>query len=115
MVTQTVLAKVEVGRLQKAVEGLASGAYAITVAEQSEEEIRGFVTNGDGKEYGVVLTPERVFCSCKDSMFRHTTCKHAVLLALYIIRTPQTEAETEEERPVNLTLGKVRKGFVFPA
>jgi hypothetical protein len=115
MLTQTVLAKVEVGRLQKAVEGLASGAYIITVAAQSETEIRGFVTNGDGKEYGVVLTPERAFCSCKDSIFRHTICKHAVVLALYVIRTPQTETETEVNRPVNLSLGKTRKGFVFPA
>src|SRR5690349_10189936 len=115
MVTQTVHAKVEAGRLQKAVEGIVAEAYTITVAAQSETEIGGVVTNGDGKEYGVVLTPERAFCSCKDSIFRHTICKHAVLLALHVIRTPQTEAETEGERPVNLTLGKVRKGFVFPA
>src|SRR4029453_14816534 len=108
MLTQSILAKVEAGRLQKAVEGLVAGAYAITVAARSGEEIRGFVTNGDGKEYGVVLTIERTFCSCKDRMFRHTTCKHAVILALYVIRTPQAEAETEGERPVNLTLGRVR-------
>jgi predicted nucleic acid-binding Zn finger protein len=97
------------------VEGLVSGAYSIILASQSETEIRGFVSNGDGKEYGVVLSEGRAFCSCKDAMYRKGICKHAVVLALHVIRTPQTEAETEVERPVNLTLGKVRKGFVFPA
>jgi hypothetical protein len=68
-----------------------------------------------GTEYGVVLTPKRAFCSCKDSLVRHTICKHAVILALHVIRTPQTEAEMAVTRPVNLSLGKIRKGFVFPA
>src|SRR5262249_41312717 len=117
MLTQTILATVEKGRLAKAVEGYATGAYSITLAAQSEQEIRGFVANGDGKEYGVVLTPERAFCSCKDSMFRHTTCKHAVVLALHVIRTPKGEEkeETAEAKPYNLSLVKARKGFVFPA
>ena len=114
MVTQTVLAKVDGPRLQKAVEGLVSGAYTIVVTEQSETQVRGFVANGDGKQYGVALTEDRAFCSCPDSMFRHTTCKHAVVLALHVIRTPKTEA-VEEERPVNLSLVKTRKGFVFAA
>ena len=121
MVTQTVLARVEPGRLQKAVEGLVSGAYAITVTAQGEAEIRGFVTNGDGKEYGVVLTDGQAFCSCRDAMYRKGICKHAVALALYVIRTPRAEGkpaetgEEPEERPVNLKLGKVRKGFTFSA
>src|SRR5919204_334885 len=104
MLTQTVLAKVEPGRLLKATEGLVSGAYTITVAGQSEAEVSGFVANGDGKEYGVVLTESRAFCSCPDSMFRHTVCKHAVVLALHAIRTPKAEAKAAEERPVNLKL-----------
>jgi uncharacterized Zn finger protein len=114
MVTHTVLAKVEPGRLQKAVDGLVSGAYTITVTGQTEAEVSGFVANGDGQQYGVVLTPDRAFCSCPDSMFRHTICKHAVVLALHVIRTPKAEA-VEEARPVNLKLGKARPGFVFAA
>src|SRR5262249_24832496 len=97
MVTQTVLATAEPGRLLKATEGIAAGAYTITVTGQSEAEVSGFVANGDGKQYGVVLTAARAFCSCPDSMFRHTVCKHAVVLALHAIRNPQTEAA--EERP----------------
>ena len=113
MLTQSVLATVEPGRLAKAVEGYTAGAYAVTLAAQSDAEIRGVVANGDGKEYGVVLTEDRAFCSCPDAMFRHTTCKHAVVLALHVIRMPKTEAK--DEQPVSLKLGKVRPGFVFPA
>src|SRR5215510_174803 len=83
MLTHTILATVEKGRLAKAAQGYASSAYAITVTGQSEAEVSGFVANGDGKEYGVVLTAARTFCSCPDSMFRHTVCKHAVVLALH--------------------------------
>jgi uncharacterized Zn finger protein len=101
MITNQILATVEPKRLQKAVEGLVSSAYTITVAQQSEAEIRGFVANG--QEYGVVLSEGQAFCSCKDAMYRHTVCKHAVALALFVIRRPQTEAkaqaEAEEEKP----------------
>jgi SWIM zinc finger len=61
----------------------------------------------------VVLTDGCAFCSCKDSMFRHTICKHAVVLALHVVRSPKTGEE--EERPVNLKLGKARTGFAFSA
>src|SRR5439155_22296121 len=65
MVATQILAKVEQGRWQKAVEAWASGAYRITVTRQSEQEVRGFVANGDGKEYGVTLAEGRSFCGCK--------------------------------------------------
>src|SRR5262245_40843896 len=110
MLTHTILAAVEPGRLAKAAQGYASGAYTITLTGQSETELRGFVTNGDGTRYGVVLAPQRAFCSCPDAMFRHTVCKHAVALALHAIRTPKEEAQADE-RPVNLGLGKVRPGW----
>src|SRR5262244_1448126 len=100
MVTQAILAKVDGPRLQKAVEGLVSGAYIVSVTEQGETEVRGFVANGDGKQYGVVLTEEHAFCSCPDAMYRKAVCKHAAALALHVIRAPKVEAE-EEERPVN--------------
>ncbi|MGH7965430.1 MAG: SWIM zinc finger family protein [Candidatus Binatia bacterium] len=97
MVATQVLAKVEAGRLQKAVEGLVSGAYTMTVTEQGEAEIRGFVANGDGKEYGVVLSEGQAFCSCKDTMYRKGICKHAVALAMQAIRTPRPAVEEEPQ------------------
>ena len=86
MVTQSILAQVEKGRLAKAVEGYTTNAYNVTVTEQSEAEVRGFVANGDGKQYAVVLTETRAFCSCPDAMYRKAVCKHAVVLALRTIR-----------------------------
>ncbi len=116
MIATQVLAKVDGQPLQKAVEGLVSGSYSITVTGQNETELRGFVTNGDGKQYGVVLSGDHAFCSCPDAMYRKGICKHAVVLALFTIRNPQPERKEEpEEQPVNLKLGKVRKGFSFSA
>jgi len=107
MIATTTLARVDTERLQRGVEGLASGAYAITVTRYTEDEVSAFVANGDGKDYSVTLTATRSFCGCKDSMFRGKTCKHAVSLALYVIRTPETKWATEMPAP-DLTLAKVR-------
>jgi hypothetical protein len=120
MEAKTVLVKVEKGRLYKAVEGLASGAYTITVTGQGEAEVRGFVANGDGREYGVVLTRGQAFCSCKDAIYRRSVCKHAVALALSVIRNPQVQEARAEGRPAaestpDLRLVKTRPGWAYSA
>src|SRR5215831_11588002 len=109
MIATTILSTVDTERLQRGVEGLASGAYTITVTRQTESEISAYVTNGDGKQYSVTLIAGRAFCGCGDSMHRGKTCKHSVALALHVIRTPQSEVNKEEKEP-NLKLGKVRVG-----
>jgi uncharacterized Zn finger protein len=106
-ITQHTLARVDNERLQRGVEGLASGAYAITVTRYTDDEVSAFVANGDGVSYSVTLTAPRSFCGCKDSMFRGKTCKHAVSLALYVIRTPEAKWATEMPAP-DLSLAKVR-------
>lgn len=109
MVATQVLAKVDNERLQRGVEGLTAGAYKITLASQEDAEIRGFVANGDGREYGVVLSEGQSFCGCRDAVYRHGLCKHMVALALHVIRNPQKEMKVEETlKPVNLKLAKVR-------
>ena len=107
MIATTTLARVDTERLQRGVEGLASGAYEIRVTRYTEDEVSAQVSNGDGKSYPVTLTAVRSFCGCNDSLFRGKTCKHAVALALYAIRTPETKWATEMPAP-NLTLAKVR-------
>jgi hypothetical protein len=47
-IEQHTLARVDTERLQRGVEGLASGAYAITVTRFTSDEICAFVSNGDG-------------------------------------------------------------------
>jgi hypothetical protein len=115
-----ILAQVEPGRLAKAAEGLAAHAYAIRFTRQHATEIRAFIAHGDGREYGCTLTAHGAFCSCADSMFRHTLCKHAALLALAAIRAPKAPEPpaadaAPEPQSYNLTLAKTRKGFAFPA
>ena len=110
--TATVLARVEDQRFAKAVEGFVNGAYRVTITVQDGYRVGGTVSNGDGKSYAVTLGSEDfVACSCPDAMYRKGICKHAVVLALHVIRTPQAEAE-EEARPANLKLARVRPDFV---
>jgi uncharacterized Zn finger protein len=110
MIATATLAKVENERLQRGVEGLTAGAYTIALARQTEQEVSAYVTNGDGKTYSVTLTEGRSFCGCGDNMFRGKTCKHAVALALYVIRQPQAVKPVEEApKPLNLKLTRVRR------
>ncbi len=109
MLTTHILAQVEPQRLLKATEGLVNGAFTITVTHSEEDSLEGFVKNGDNIEYSVVITPSRTFCSCKDSMFRHSICKHSIALALHTIRNPQLSRK--EEATPNLKLGKVRRDW----
>lgn len=107
MIATTTLARVDNERLQRGVEGLASGAYSITVTRYTDDEISATVANGDGKSYPVTLTAVRSFCGCNDSQFRGKTCKHAVALSLYVIRVPESKWATEMPTP-DLSLRKVR-------
>ena len=110
-----VLQHVTVERLQKAVNLLADASVTVTLTRQTETEIRALVKNGDGKEYGVTLTKTGAFCSCPDALYRGLACKHATIVALQVLRTPQTEVETEEAQPVNLKLTKTRPGWIASA
>jgi len=111
----TVLKTVSPDRLQKATTALMDSS--ITLTRQTEGEIRALVKNGEGKEYGVTIIDGAITCSCRDALYRGVVCKHAVAVALYTIRTSQTEmaTEAEEQRPVNLQLAKVRPGWTFSA
>jgi len=116
--TATVFARVEDLRFSKAAEGVRNGTYRTTVTLQTEEEVRGVVKKGNDKEYGCTITAAGAFCSCPDALYRGSICKHAVALALYMIRNtrrdPADQARTqpEEPRPYNLTLVRVRPDFV---
>ena len=85
--------EVPADRLQKAVCGLADGTLTVTLTRQSEADIRALVKNGNGSEYGVTLTKSLTACSCKDALYRGGICKHGVVVALYVLRTPQPKKE----------------------
>ncbi len=109
MLATHILAQVEPQRLLKATEGIVNGAFSITITRSEKDSLEGFVKNGDGIEYAVAITPARTFCSCKDSMFRHSVCKHSVALVLLAIRNQHPERK--EETAPNLKLGKMRRNW----
>ncbi len=120
--TAVVLARVEDKRFAKAVEGIRTGVYQVTVTLHNATEVRGFITSEGGRVYGCTITEAGPFCSCPDALYRGCVCKHAVALALYAIRHPQpalslpAEQQPQAREPgPNLTLGKVRAHFTWSA
>jgi hypothetical protein len=92
----TILRDASPDRLQRAINGLNDRTLDITLTHDSEDGIRAFVRNGDGKEYGVTLTESVSACSCRDAMYRGANgiiCKHAAAVALYVLRSPQPKIE----------------------
>jgi len=45
----------------------------------------------------VTLTETGSFCNCPDALYRGVTCKHATVVALSVLRTPQGQAEQPAE------------------
>ena len=123
----TALKTVSPDRLQRAATILTENTLAITITRQTESEIRALVKNSNGSEYGVTITNGAIHCSCKDALYRGVTCKHAVALALSVIRQPQLvtmPTVVVEENPTsvrelvkqpNLELAKVRPCWMFSA
>jgi len=93
--TAIVLARVEDQKFHKAVEGIRNGAYQMTITRRTKEEVRGFVKKDDGKEYGCAITEAGAWCSCPDALYRGGICKHAVALALDVIRTPTRSEQSK--------------------
>jgi hypothetical protein len=90
----TVLQHVTSDRLQRAVNALTDGSLTITLTRFTDNDIRALVKNGDGREYGVTITDGSITCSCKDALYRGTVCKHAVALALYVLRSVKEYSPT---------------------
>ena len=84
----TVLQRVSPDRLQKAVNAFVEGSITITITRQTPTEIRALVKTHAGQQYGVALTEAGVFCSCLDSLYRGSVCKHATALARAVLRDP---------------------------
>src|SRR4051812_48413457 len=84
-----ILTGVSPERLQKAVAGIISGEYRVTVTQQTGQEIHGVVINENGQEYRCSILAESATCSCKDAQYRHVLCKHLSALALATIRPPR--------------------------
>jgi uncharacterized Zn finger protein len=106
-----VLQQVSTERLQQAVNALADGGLTVTLTRLTEDEIRALLKNGDGKEYGVILTDTGVFCSCPDALYRGVTCKHTAVLALSVLRLPQVPQAQKAADSGDPRLTRVRPGY----
>jgi uncharacterized Zn finger protein len=104
MITQAFLAKVDLARLQKAARGLQAGTLQVLLEGRTDGAVWGLVRNGEEKVYSVQVAGDAASCSCPDSTFRKTICKHALALALYAIDHP----EDPTERKPDLSLRKMR-------
>ena len=87
----TVLQHVSADRLQRAVNALADSSLTVTPTRFTATDIRALVKNDNGDEYGVTITDGATTCSCKDALYRGVTCKHAVALALHVLRSSRAE------------------------
>src|SRR5262245_61205014 len=107
----SVLQHVSIDRLQRAVNALADGSLMVTLTRQTEVGIRALVKNGEAKEYGVTLTEAGAFCSCPDALYRGVACKHATVVALFVLRLPREPQPAGEDHKPDLKLTRVRSGY----
>src|SRR4029453_4374118 len=98
-------------RHQLAVRGLRGGTLSITIACRTEEEIRALVKNGEGHEYGVNLSDHGNFCSCKDALYRGTTCKPQIA---FVVHFPQQTEPAEDKIHLMWNDGTVLCGQTQP-
>ena len=101
--------QVDPERLLKAVQGLASGTYQVTITRQDKWRVSGTVANG--KAYDVSVGVDGFFaCSCADFVYRQAICKHAVMLTMVATQEHQEQPQEGEHRP-RLKLARVSPHF----
>ncbi len=118
-------------RTLKAVQGLTSGTYQVSITRQDEWRVSGVVANG--KAYDVSVGVDSFFaCSCADFAYRQAICKHMVMLTMVATQEQPREEECDHKAPYgsvtgcekcgskylhegehrpNLKLARVREGF----
>ncbi len=81
-----VLAKVEEGRLGRAVAGFVTRALVVQEIKRREKEVCALVVSNGRKgtrEFGVCIRGRQVFCSCNDFREHGVHCKHIAAVALH--------------------------------
>ena len=59
-------------------------AYTVEITRRDESGTAAYVSKADGTRYGVRVGSGFAVCSCPDSMYRQTRCKHAEILTLHL-------------------------------
>jgi len=69
-------------RLERALAGLLYGDYRVKALEQKDDEVRAYISNKKGKDYGVAINESEVLCHCPDYFFTNESiCKHILMLS----------------------------------
>jgi hypothetical protein len=80
-------------RLERALAALSNGTYKVRALEWEEDEIRAYISNMDGKEYGVAINESKAFCHCPDHFFTNEgVCKHILMLTFALLSETQHES-----------------------
>ncbi len=84
--------RVDKGRLERALAGLFYEGYRVRVLEQKNSEIRAYISNGEGKNYGVAINESEAFCHCPDYFFTNESiCKHIIMLSFILLSRMRRE------------------------
>ena len=97
-----VLLSVSKDRLQRAFQGIISGAYHVSVRQLDEKAYQGYVRNGS-KSYYCQVKEDCTTCDCKDALYRRVACKHAAILCLWLTR-PQVIKQPGRKKRSHLSL-----------
>lgn len=80
-------------RLDKALAGLLDGAYKVRALEWRIGEIRAYISNREGKDYGVAINDSKAFCYYPDYSFTNEgICKPILMLLLDLLSKTQHES-----------------------
>jgi SWIM zinc finger len=90
MTLLSILKEADPTRYQRAVQGLRGRSITVTIARHTKQEIRAIVKNGDGREYRCVLADDHAVCSCGDSFYRGSTCKHCLAVVVSLLQQNET-------------------------
>lgn len=99
-----ILAKVDDGRLGRAVAGLVTRSLVVREITHREREICALVVSYGKmgtREFGVCIRGHQVFCSCSDFRERGVHCKHIAAFALHELGA-LAQARSERSEVVEL-------------
>jgi predicted nucleic acid-binding Zn finger protein len=83
-------------RLERALAGIFYGDYRVRGLEQKDDEVRAYVSNKDGKDYGVAINESEAFCHCPDYFFTNESiCKHILMLSFTLLSKIRREEKLD--------------------
>lgn len=96
-------------RLAKAMTGFLHRRYKVKMFEQEDQEVRAYISNGDGRKYAVTVNEARAFCDCPDYFISGHVCKHIIMLALHLLTKGESSKKKKKSKPHNDSIFEEKK------